>query len=78
MLPECPRLRPFLNQATSPHDPDHIYVVDRLGLAGPTPLRPAEFAWLEFLDGQHSFSDIQARATRQLGGVIVSAERVRD
>jgi MEMO1 family protein len=77
MLPERPQLRPYLKQATSPRDPDHLYVVDRLGLAEPVALTPAEFAWLEFLDGHHSLLDIQIQATRQLGGPIVSTDQVR-
>jgi AmmeMemoRadiSam system protein B len=77
MLPERPQLRPYLKQATLAHDPDHLYVVDRLGLAEPVALTPAEFAWLEFLDGHHSLLDIQIHATRQLGGAIVSTDQVR-
>ena len=77
MLPDRPQLRPHLKRATSTHDPDHVYIVDRLGLTQPLALTHAEFAWLDFLDGQQSLLDIQIRATRQLNGAIVSLAQIR-
>jgi AmmeMemoRadiSam system protein B len=61
MLPERPQLRPYLKRATDPRQPDHIYVVDRLGLAEPLALSKTEFSWLEWLDGQHTLHDIHTR-----------------
>ncbi len=71
MLPDRPQLRPYLKQATDPRDPDHLYVVDRLGLAKPLALSHAEFAWLEHLDGERSLDEIQLRTPGQ------SVEQVR-
>lgn len=61
MLPERPRLRPHLKQATDPRDPDHVYLIDQLGLVQPFPLTKTEFAWLEFLDGEQHVHDLRKR-----------------
>ena len=64
MLPERPRLRPYLELADDPRHPNQVYLVDRLGLAEPFPLSPTEFAWLDWLDGAHALMDIHAEVTR--------------
>jgi AmmeMemoRadiSam system protein B len=74
MLPERPQLRPYLKRAADPSQPNHVYVVDRLGLAEPLALSPTEFSWLKWLDGQHSLKDIHAEALR---GHAVPIERVQ-
>jgi MEMO1 family protein len=74
MLPERPQLRPYLEFADDPHDPNQVYLVDRLGLAEPFALSPAEIAWLDWLDGAHSLTEIHAEATR---GQPAPIERVQ-
>lgn len=74
MLPERPRLRPYLERVDDPRRPGRVYLVDRLGLAAPIDLSAAEFSWLACLDGAHSLKDLHARALQDEPAAI---ERVR-
>ena len=55
---DCPQLRSFLHRDESPRDPDHVYLVDQLGLAQPFPLTPTEVSWLSLLDGRRPLADL--------------------
>lgn len=71
---DTPRLRPYLRGARYSHDPHHVYLSDRLGLAPAEPrLSPSEFAWLDFFDGRHSLGDVRDEAARRGNSVTVEA-----
>ncbi len=72
---ERPRLRPGLAAAQDQNDPRFVYVWDRLRLTRePLRLNQLEFAWLQLFDGQRTLRDIQAEATRKLGGLLLPLE----
>ncbi len=74
---ERPQLRPYLRGGRAPHDPHHVYLTDRLGLAPDQQrLTPEEFALLDYFDGEHTVHDIHARAVREIGPAGVSVERL--
>lgn len=73
-----PQLRSHLGQAQDPRDPDHVFLIDRLGLAPrPLPLTPPEFLCLEFMNGENSLREIQAAAVARMGGLLMPLERVQ-
>jgi MEMO1 family protein len=73
---ERPQLRPHLRTMRMPHNPEQIYLMDRLGLAEPFALSPVESSWLEFFDGLHTFTDIQDHALRLLGDEMILLEHL--
>jgi AmmeMemoRadiSam system protein B len=76
-LAERPRLRPHVEPAQDHRDPEHVYLVDRLGLAvRPHKVTVQEFLWLRLFDGCRELCDIQAEATRQGGGGLVALEQL--
>jgi MEMO1 family protein len=69
---ERPQLRPYLEPVQNHKDPDHVYLVDRLGLAvSPERLTVQEFRWLRLFDGCRNLRDIQSEAMRQAGGQLL-------
>jgi AmmeMemoRadiSam system protein B len=74
---ERPQLRPYLRGARPAHDPQAVYLMDRLGLApAHERLSPDEFALLDYFDGKHTLSDIHARATLDIGSDRFTLERL--
>jgi AmmeMemoRadiSam system protein B len=72
---ERPQLRPFLEPIQDHKDPDHIYLVDRLGLTvSPERLTVQEFHWVRLFDGCRNLRDIQSEAMRQAGGRLLPLE----
>lgn len=71
-----PRLRPYVEPAQDHRDPDHVYLVDRLGLiAEPVRLTVQEYFWLRLFDGRRSLQEIQVEAIGQAGGQLLPLER---
>src|SRR5581483_2368748 len=74
---ERPRLRPHVRGVRAGHDPQHVYLTDRLGLAPDHErLTPEEFACLDYFDGRHTVQDIHTRAATEIGLGRVTAERL--
>jgi hypothetical protein len=70
-----PQLRPYLEPVQDHKDPDHVYLVDRLGLtACPERLTVQEFHWLRLFDGCRNLRDIQSEAMRLAGGGLLPLE----
>jgi AmmeMemoRadiSam system protein B len=63
---ERPRLRPHVRRTLLPHDPDHAYLEDLLGLCDePQRLTPVQTAWLELLDGERTLAEIHRSTAAQ-------------
>ncbi|MCI0461038.1 MAG: AmmeMemoRadiSam system protein B [Gemmataceae bacterium] len=74
--PERPQLRPYLLPVHDSGDPQHVYLIDQLGIAPePARLPRREFLWLLLFDGQRTLRDIQAEAMRLAGGEIIPIEK---
>jgi AmmeMemoRadiSam system protein B len=72
---ERPQLRPYLEPVQDHKDPDHIYLVDRLGLTvAPERLTVQEFHWVRLFDGDRNLREIQSEAMRQAGGRLLPLE----
>lgn len=72
---ECPRLRPGLAAAPDRQHPQFIILWDQLGIGRqPERLNILEFSSVQLFNGQNTLRDIQAEATRQLGGVLLPLE----
>src|SRR5438067_1548978 len=74
---ERPQLRPYLLPVHDASDPQHVYLVDQLGLvADPVPVPRRDFPALLLFDGKRSLRDVQAEVVRDNGGELVPLERV--
>lgn len=63
-----PRLRPFVQRAQDPRDPDHVYLVCTLGLArGAVRLNLLEYACLDFFDGENTLPEIHQAVLSKKG-----------
>ncbi len=74
--PERPQLRPYLRPVPDSSDPQHVYLVDQLGIV-PEPVRlpKREFLWLLLFDGQRTLRDVQAEAVRLAGGELIPLDQ---
>jgi AmmeMemoRadiSam system protein B len=72
---ERPHLRPGLAAAQDQTDPRYILVWDEWRLSNRIQrLNLLEFAWMQLFDGQRTLRDIQAEATRVVGGRQLAPE----
>jgi len=74
---ERPQLRPHVEPVANNREPDHVHLVDRLGLVAEAPLLTVqEYQWVRLFNGQRSLRDIQVEATRRAGGPPVCLETI--
>jgi AmmeMemoRadiSam system protein B len=72
---DYPQLRPYVVPAQKAGDPNHVYLVDQLGLTDvPVCVTVREFFWVRLFDGERSLRDIQCEAMRQADGQLLPLE----